>query len=52
MTSSGWVFTGGTGRFTSAEGQADDTVIRDSEGNLIGVTAVGTITYSPSDRSR
>ncbi|MDF1596923.1 MAG: hypothetical protein P1T08_12665 [Acidimicrobiia bacterium] len=51
MTSSGWTFTGGTGRFESAEGQAEDTVIRDSEGTLIGVKVVGTITFNASDRS-
>ncbi len=51
MTSSGWVFTGGTGRFVSAEGQADDVVIRDSDGNIVRVKAVGTITFDASDRS-
>ena len=51
MTSSGWIFDGGTGRFESAEGQADEILIRDSEGTLIGVKAVGTITFDASDRS-
>ena len=52
ITSSGWVFTGGTGRFASAEGHAEELLIRDSEGTLIGVNAVGTITFDASDRSR
>lgn len=51
MTSSGWVFTGGTGRFASASGQADETLIRDSAGTLVGVTAIGTISYDASDRA-
>jgi hypothetical protein len=51
MTSSGWVFTGGTGRFASAEGRAEDMLIRDSEGILVRVNAAGTITFKASDRS-
>ncbi|MEN8115075.1 MAG: hypothetical protein ABFS21_11905 [Actinomycetota bacterium] len=51
MTSSGFVFTGGTGRFESAEGHAQETLIRDSGGTIIGLTAVGTITFDASDRS-
>lgn len=51
MASSGWVFDGGTGRFESAEGQADEMLIRNSEGAIIGVTAAGTITFDASDRS-
>ncbi|MEN8235585.1 MAG: hypothetical protein ABFR89_11775 [Actinomycetota bacterium] len=51
MTSSGWVFTGGTGRFESAEGHAQEMLIRDSGGSIIGVTAAGTITFDASNRS-
>jgi hypothetical protein len=51
ITSTGWVFYGGTGRFDSAEGQAGETLIRDADGNIIGLTVKGTITYDASNRS-
>ena len=52
MTSTGWVFAGGTGRFESAGGQAEETLFRRFAGNIIGVNAVGTIMFDASDRSR
>ena len=51
MSSTGWVFDGGTGRFENASGQADETLIRNPAGDLIGVTVAGTISYDASDRS-
>jgi len=47
----GWVFNGGTGRFENAVGQADETLFRDSAGQLIAITAEGSITYNASDSS-
>ena len=52
VSTTGWVFDGGTGRFESATGSALETLIRDDEENLIGVEAVGTIAYDASDRSK
>ena len=50
-SSSGWLFDGGTGRFESADGQASETLIRNSAGDLIGLTVVGWISFDASDRS-
>ena len=52
VESSGWVFDGGTGRFESASGVAYETLFRDEGGGIIGVDAVGWITFDASDRSR
>ena len=51
IESTGWLFDGGTGRFESATGQADETLIRNSDNLIIGLTVKGTITYDASDRS-
>ena len=51
MTSTGWLFEGGTGRFENADGQADETLIRNSAGAIVGIIAKGTISYDASDRS-
>jgi hypothetical protein len=53
MTSTGWLFDGGTGRFENASGQADETLIRNPPvtGPIIGIIAKGTISYDASDRS-
>ncbi len=50
MTSTGLIFDGGTGRFESATGGAEETLIRDEHG-IIGMTMKGTISYDASDRS-
>jgi len=50
MTSSGLIFGGGTGRFESATGGAEEELIRDDTG-IIGVTMEGTISYNASDRA-
>jgi hypothetical protein len=50
MPSTGLVFDGGTGRFESATGNAEEMLIRDDYG-IIGMTMEGTISYDASDRS-
>ena len=51
VSSTGWVFDGGTGRFENASGQADETLIRNSTGAIVAITVKGTISYDASDRS-
>ena len=48
----GFDFTGGSGRFESAQGHGEAVLLRDSAGVLIGNRMFGMISYSASDRSR
>jgi len=50
-TGKGFSFTGGTGRFTSAQGSGSTAFVFDENGEIVGLRQTGMISYEASDRS-